>query len=53
MHISSFCKLTNVIFNKESVPYFIKVVSHRPIRTLTSTDVNAHIDRYARSHRSK
>ena len=53
MHISSFCKLTNVIFTKESISCFIKVVSHRPIRTLTSTDVNAHIDRYARSHRSK
>ena len=36
MHISSFCKLKNVILNKESVPYFIKV---------------SHIERYARSHR--
>ena len=53
MHISSFCKLKNVIFNKESIPYFIKVVSYRPIRMFISTDVNAHIDRYARSHRSK
>jgi len=33
--------------------FFNEVVSHRPIRALTSTDVNARIDRCERSYRSK
>ena len=33
----SFCKLTNVIFTKESISCFIKVISHLPLQVLTST----------------